>query len=511
MKAYLMHDHQDFNLHGALPANAQHLVQDLELDTIVNAMAGGDEFVAGVAHQAILCTLTDPQAIRYRQDVIRDALNHPDVVRDIYALTVAAIDGKRKSYHFISSHNPESTLHSSITVLEGFVVQLRKLRDLARDHQQEFRSTGFVRLFQMLSTELDDAYFDEVEAHLHTLRFRDGVLVSADLAHGFKGANYTVRRRNRPEHGWFRRLIPSARAAQTIRIAERDEAGARALSELRGRGINHAADALARSTDHILSFFEMLRTEVGFYLGCLNLHKQLTARRAPLCFPEPASPGTPVFRTEDLQDACLCLTMQSHVIGNEVAADGKSLMMITGANEGGKSTFLRSVGLAQLMMQCGMFVAAQAFRVDVRDAIFTHFKREEDETLRSGKLDEELGRMSAIADAITAGSVLLCNESFASTNEREGSEIARQIIRACLDAGIKVVFVTHLYDLAHGLYVQRLDAAAFLRAERQEDGSRSFKLAQGEPLPTSYGEDLYNRVFIHDSSDSVAAAPNSSP
>ena len=68
--------------------------------------------------------------------------------------------------------------------------------------------------------------------------------------------------------------------------------------------------------------------------------------------------------------------------------------MITGANQGGKSTFLRSVGVAQLMMQTGMFVAAQAFSADVRDHVFTHFKREEDAAMESGKLDEELARMS---------------------------------------------------------------------------------------------------------------------
>ena len=97
--------------------------------------------------------------------------------------------------------------------------------------------------------------------------------------------------------------------------------------------------------------------------------------------------------------------------------------MITGANQGGKSTFLRSLGLAQMMMQGGMFVAAANFNANVCHGVFTHFKREEDRTMKSGKFDEELRRMSDIAARITPGCLLLCNESFASTNEREGSEI----------------------------------------------------------------------------------------
>ena len=77
--------------------------------------------------------------------------------------------------------------------------------------------------------------------------------------------------------------------------------------------------------------------------------------------------------------------------------DGKSLVIITGANSGGKSTFLRSVGVAQLMMQCGMFVTAQPYQANVTCGIFTHFIRDEDTDMTSGRLDEELRRMSVIA------------------------------------------------------------------------------------------------------------------
>jgi DNA mismatch repair ATPase MutS len=187
--------------------------------------------------------------------------------------------------------------------------------------------------------------------------------------------------------------------------------------------------------------------------------------------------------------------MNGRLVGSDLNADGKSLIVITGANRGGKSTFLRSLGLAQLMMQAGMFVAAEAFRSDVRAGLFTHFRREEDANLRSGKLDEELGRMSWIVDRVAPSSLVLLNESFASTNEREGSEIARQIVRALLEAGVKVGYVTHMFDLADGLHGEGRPDALFLRAERLPDGRRTFRIVEGEPLPTSHGIDVYRRVF----------------
>ncbi|MGA7814847.1 MutS-related protein [Caballeronia sp.] len=196
-----------------------------------------------------------------------------------------------------------------------------------------------------------------------------------------------------------------------------------------------------------------------------------------------------------MYDASLALRTEHPPIGNDVQGDGKELVVITGANQGGKSTFLRGVGLAQIMMQCGMFVAATSFSANVCDAVFTHYKREEDASMKSGKLDEELKRMSEIVDHIREHSLVLCNESFAATNEREGSEIARQIIVALLQKRVKIVFVTHLYALAHGLHEERTQGMMFLRAQRRVDGERTFKLTEAEPLETSYGEDLYRRIF----------------
>ena len=140
--------------------------------------------------------------------------------------------------------------------------------------------------------------------------------------------------------------------------------------------------------------------------------------------------------------------MGNAVVGNDLDGDNNDIVIITGANTSGKSTFLRSVGLAHLRMQAWMFVSADSFASEVCEKIFTHYKREEDASMESGKLDEELSRMSQIVDHVKANSLVLFNESFGSTNEREGSEIAGQIVSALLNRNVKVFFVTHLYHFA---------------------------------------------------------------
>ena len=104
--------------------------------------------------------------------------------------------------------------------------------------------------------------------------------------------------------------------------------------------------------------------------------------------------------------------------------------------------------------------------------------------------------MNDIVNIVTPRALILFNESFAATNEREGSAIARQIMSALLERPNKVVFISHQYDFAHGFYEKHLDPALFLRAERQEDGRRTFKLVVAEPLGTSFGEDVYREVFF---------------
>lgn len=487
-----MHRDQDFDLNQKLPPNQAALTQDLELNTLFTAMALGDQYLFDVATKAALSSLTDPEAIIYRQRVLADCLAQPAIVRRIYDIAVDALQAERKIWG-IWGHSPDAILHRSVQVTELLVGSLKALRKIANDAAGSFRSEGFVRFFAMLASELDDSYFLTVEAHLRALKFPRGVLISAGLGTGNRGVNYMLRAPR--EQRWIERIASQSRPAYSFRIHERDEAGFRALEELRGQGINLVANALAQSADHIRSFFSMVRAELAFYVGCLNLHARLHAKVEPVCFPVPLALDGHSLSAQGLYDVCLSLLVQARVIGNAVDADQKSLVIITGANQGGKSTFLRSVGLAQLMMQCGMFVAAESLRANVSDGIYTHFKREEDSSMHSGKLDEELSRMSRIADTITPRAMLLCNESFASTNEREGSEIARQVIRALVDADIKVLFVTHLFDLAHGLALEGVDTTLLLRAERQPDGQRSFRIIEGDPLPTSFGEDTYERVF----------------
>ncbi len=495
MKVRLLHPERDLALDPRLPWQLSDLIDDdLELPRLYKAMAAGDEFLLGTAKKVVPLAVTDPEVVVYRQQVLADCLANRIVVQQMYDVAVDAAEVRRKVFlGGLMSRNPESILHRSIRILELLTDNLKQLRSLCDQHASQFRSAGFQQLLAMIGEQLSDDYLDRLDEHLSELHLPRGVLLSAQLGPGNKGERRILHQP--PRRTWWDRLTGNRNDSCGFVIDDRDEAGAQALTELAGRAINDVANMVTQSADHVQGFFGRLRTELGFYRGCVNLRDELTKLRVPTCFPVPTPIGTPRFRCRGLRDVGLCLTTSKTVAGNDIDADGKPLIVITGANEGGKSTFLRSVGAAQVMMQAGMFVTAESFCANVRDGVFTHFKREEDATMTHGKLDEELARMSDIAEYIGSTSLVLCNESFASTNEREGSQIARDVVRAMVESGVKVAFVTHLYDLAHSLYARGDPADLFLRAERRPDGMRTFRLMPGEPEPTSYGEDSFRRVF----------------
>jgi len=492
-----MYPDRDFNPEQALPSHEAALRQDLELNTLFEAMSLGDTFLFDVASQAVLSSLDAPEIITYRQKILKDCLNHPDVVRQIYDIPLQFLEQKRRYWwrNWARSTTPHSILSSARETLEMLVDLLRVLKQITDEHAEKFKSPGFGRFFAMIRQELNDDYLAVVDNHLKALKFRHGVLLSVELGRGNEGTNYVLRKSNHHGQHWIKRVIAENVSSYSFTLHPRDDHGERALEDLQDKGLNRVANAVAQSADHIENFLNALRLELAFYIGCLNLADQLDELGAPRALPQPAPPTERQHSFTGLYDVALALTMKQKVVGNNVVAEGKELVMITGANQGGKSTFLRSIGLAQLMMQCGMFVPAESFCANVCTGLFTHYKREEDPAMKSGRFDEELSRMSAIINAISPNALILFNESFAATNEREGSEIARQIVSALLEKRVKVFFVTHLYDLAHGFYNKKMENAIFLRAERQQDGGRTFQLSEAHPLQTSYGIDVYRKIF----------------
>ncbi len=505
MKVQLLYRDRAFDPKIELPWQAEMLAKDLALPVVFEAMAGGDATIFEVVRTVILTGLdNDVATIGYRQQVLRDCLDHPEAVRELYAFACATVAQAKKQYLGMLARYPEWVVSQSVSHMTELLGMIRSLKKLATRYEPLLTAPGWAAFFTRLRNEVDDAYLATVEEHLRHLSFRECLVLSAALGRGNKGIAYRLHRPPLPAArswrarlgAWLLGLFRTPKPPpHSFSLHPRDEGGIRVLTGIRHRGVSQTAIALAQSADHVRSFFTALKNDLAFYVGCLNLHGRLTGMGGPVCFPVPEPLGARRLACHGIYDVSLALQTGRPVVGNDVQADGIDLIVITGANQGGKSTLLRSIGQAQCLLQNGLFVGAEAMRADVCSGVYTHFKREEDSRLESGKLDEELGRMSRIVDHLGAHALVLMNESFAATNEREGAEIGRQIVTALVDNRVRVVCVTHMYELARHFLERRQSTFLFLRAAREENGERSFKVLPGEPLPTSFGGDLYHALF----------------
>ncbi|ANI90649.1 DNA mismatch repair protein MutS [Arachidicoccus ginsenosidimutans] len=492
MNAHLLYRNKDFNIEQSILWNSELLLQDFGLKILFDCMSGGDDLIFTVAKKVILSsTFIDEATIHYRQEILKDCLTNSSVIEAMYKLSIEAVESRKHTWYSIFTKHPTSVLSGSVGLMNIYLDYLKSLRDYVKQHEGRFSSEGFVNLFSVLKKEISDEYIDEVKQQLLQLKSKDGILMSAQLGAGNKGVNYTLHSFTAKRLNWLQKMFPPKLPGYTFQINPRDESGARAVAELNDNAVRKVANIVADANEHILNFFTVLRNELAFWLGNIRLHQRFSELGLPFCFPKTYSSTHKKHNCKNLYDACLALSMNKKIETNDLIADDKNLIIITGANKGGKSTFLRSIGTAQLMMQCGMFMAAEKFEANLCSGVFTHFKREENNTMESGKFDEELKRMDDITNHLKPTSLLLFNESFAATNEREGSEVARQIINALLESDNKIFFVTHLHDLSNGYFKNNQNNILFLRA----NDDNSFKLKEDAPQKTSNGVELYRKIF----------------
>lgn len=463
---------------------SDNLKSDLELYCILEHMADGDKTVLDACDDALMRPLQTLEDIGYRQQALSDALNNRDTVYRLYAL--AAGTNRFPRYH-PSASDMTGSFEGAVALISAYTALLKELRSVAGKQLAAFRSEAFRDLFNMLLRELSDSFFTRVQAQLDEISDTNNLLISVRLGSDLKFVGYTLRYKDK---GF--RLKWHMAPSYAVDV-EKNPAGLHDLHRRRERAIIDATNVLAQTARFLEGFFADLRSQLAFYVGCLNLAEKLGRLGMPCCIPELLPVDSSDRCWQELYDMSLLLTKGSAVVGNDLEAAGKRLYIITGANQGGKSTFLRSVGQAQLMAQCGMPVGAAGFKAPIRRSVFTHFIKEEDRGVESGKLDEELVRMRQIADFLERGSMVLFNESFSSTNEREGSEICRQITKALVENGMELFSVTHLYTFAASFLGDM--QTQFLKAQRREDSQRTFKILPGQPAETAYGEDLYRRIF----------------
>ena len=210
-------------------------------------------------------------------------------------------------------------------------------------------------------------------------------------------------------------------------------------------------DHVSRHRDFVEPTIARFDREVQFLLAYLDMIGPLRAAGLPFCYPQVSvrSREVDVDGTFDLALALALEAPGATVVPNELRLEGpERVLVVSGPNNGGKTTFARTFGQLHHLAALGLPVPGTNARLPLADRIFTHFERVEAlETLR-GRLDDELVRVRAILEGATSRSVIVMNESFGSTTLDDARIVGRAVLGRILSAGSSCVYVTFIEELA---------------------------------------------------------------
>ncbi len=191
--------------------------------------------------------------------------------------------------------------------------------------------------------------------------------------------------------------------------------------------------------------------EVQLYLAVLEQRDRMADAGLASCYPEVSATSQAVMGHDvfDLALANRLVPEGDAVITNDFSlADPERIVVVTGPNQGGKTTFARAFGQLHYLAGLGFPVPARSARLFLCDRLFTHFDREEDLENQRGKLEDELIRIHAILEEATDHSVLVMNESLSSTTAQDALDLGRRILAQIIEQGLLCVFVTFLDELS---------------------------------------------------------------
>lgn len=485
MKINLLYPDKEYTINDNISENIKDLFYDLEMESIFSIMADNDKFIYKIVKNVFSNYENNIVTIKHRQDIMKDLIKNQEKIKILYNTIIESLEEEKKGYFFLFTKNPSSVLYNSVGVILSLIPGLKKIYEITLELEKNSNSNGIKTFCETIKKNLNEEYFKKIENILTDLQFKKGILISATLGFANMGTSFSL-------------LKPTKKVSSksySFFLSNRDDAGFQILGTIKNKALNKASTYLSEAAENIRSFFIELQKQIAFYIGSINLYNYIKNIDGNLCFPEIENNKHFFIKAEELYDLSLSITKKQKIISNNINAENKDIIIITGANQGGKTTTLRSIGIAQLLTQTGLFVPAKFYKSTVFNNIFTHFIRKEDSKLNSGKLDEELERINKVVNYIKPNSLILFNESFSSTNEREGSEIAKQITQAFLESGIKIAFVTHLYEFAISFYNNKNYKVLYLKAERKNNGQRTFKLIEQLPQQSAFGEDVYNEVF----------------
>jgi DNA mismatch repair ATPase MutS len=428
---------------------------DLNLDQIIDAItAGRQEYNI---KPFFYTPLNDIDTIKYRQEIMRDLENN------ILFENIKSFSQKMRAMRV---HLPQADKHyyryqKERWFLDAVEIYVDAVNCLAHDlFLADLKSRGFLAFREYLSNHAGSDRFTSLQAE--TKKLKTDLSTIRYCLH-IKGNCVKVRK-------YESEIDYSADVEETF-----DKFKQGAVKDYRVEfhaesGMNHVGAKIlelvaklypdiflnlenyyAGNDNYLDETIAVFDREIQFYIAYLEHVERFKRAGLKFCYPQISNLGKEVYDYEgfDLALAYKLINENSSVVCNDFYLKGKErIFVVSGPNQGGKTTFARTFGQLHYLARLGCPVPGREAQLFLFDRLFTHFEREEDINNLRGKLQDDLVRIHNILNQTTSNSIIIINEIFTSTTLKDAIYLGEKIMENIMRLDLLCVCVTFIDEWA---------------------------------------------------------------
>ncbi len=427
---------------------------DLNLDQVVEwATHGREEYnLTPFFYQP----LREVESVRYRQDVLGD-LERPAVSAAIESFAAGMRSARR---HLAIAGKVRYRFQKERWLLDAVTTYCETVRSFAAEVRDlDLQSRGLLGFREYLADYAKSGPFLAIESQTRAVR---KALDEIGYNIRIKGNRVTVSRyENEPDFSveieqTFERFRQGAVKDHRVgfpNLLDMDHVESRILdlvARLYPEPFQRLDDYCEANRGYLDEKIAAFDREIQFYVAYLDLIAPLKAAGLAFSYPE-VSIDSKEMAAADTFDLALAIKLnreRTQVVRNDIELNSpERIIVVTGPNQGGKTTFARMFGQLHYLACLGLPVPGREVRLFLPGRVFTHFEREEDIATLRGKLEDELFRIHEILARASGDSVLVMNESFGSTTLSDALFLGQQVMDRIISLGLLCVYVTFVDEL----------------------------------------------------------------
>lgn len=477
---------------------------------------------------------TDEEVLNYRLDILEDFLNVPALEAVLYENVHKLYVNEHVNIQKLGLADSFFALNQRLNSLKTFIDCITKCHEFCQKFQDKFKSEALKELVKYFASVYNSEYFDEVKRETdECLRVLAKGVKSVtvginfdDMMRPYEAMLLSVSTdliKKKGRFDWiFKHIDTSAtRAIGKTHSLYNENGGTndleaplfRELKEINSEYISHLDTAIRayfkKSTEDILTF----ESQMSFYIGAKRLVEAVRSRGLDMSRPQYMPMEDRFMDAKDVFDLSFYIQMvgsdpmaslKGKIITNDCTFDDDGrFYVLTGANNGGKTTYTRAIGIIQVLAQAGIYVPASACRISPVDFIYTHFPKEEEVGLNTSRFTQECKQFKETVDTATRHSMLLLNESIQSTTPTECVYIATELTKIFRCVGVRGVYATHLLELARSLDTLNETVegdtklvSLITTVDTSDDNRRLYRIKREAPQEFGYARTIYEKFGV---------------